>query len=307
MHKHCLKRRWAWVIIPALLLLMAGCASAPQKQVAAFGQSAQLVAKSAATAYARADQVVLRRKQVEAALDPAKVMRPEQFQGMWDGGDEYALLVDVLTGLGGYGAALGELSQAGDPVQVRAGGKALFASIQGLKTSYEKAAGQPLKLRQQNLALVSTLLSAATSAAMQDVRDRAIKQVVIATAPAVDQAAGFLAVDLPKMGRFLRANLDTAFRDLRRYYRDHGKDMGFMERMSVLENLAQAKAAAGEAEAFCNQAARAAQRMGDAHRALLAAVKKGALASPDLAERVADLYQSARELAKMYLALAPKE
>jgi uncharacterized coiled-coil protein SlyX len=277
-------RRWTAGVVLALAML-SGCASAPTAQVRQFGTASESLTQSVGDSFELIDRAVVDRKLYDLASDPASSPDDNSFQGVFRRSttgeatqtDALDVRLAVLDALGRYAGSVGRLATADVAADIEKAAVELNGALLSLRDHYAKLNGGESILGDRDLTMVATVVNSIGQAIAEAQRVRALRSIVEATDPAVQQIAATLAKELgagSELARLTRMSLDTTVGSLQQAYNREKQASSFDRRLAALERIQATRQRAETIDSFFATVAESSATLANAHAQLKKALRQ---------------------------------
>jgi len=279
-----------------VLAALVGCSTPPPTtQIGQFASATDELALQATLAYHQIDELTVLRNIVSVASVPGDLPNDETFEGVLSD-EQKQVRILLLSQLGAYAAALGELANADVRSDVDKAATNLYGSLGRLKTNFSEAtrqrdlpSGRSLPLSDDSIALIATAIDAIGAQIAESKRRSAIKTVVIETNPAIQDVSALLSRELPSLGSLAEVNISTVETEMIDAYRNEAGGISFAQKVVQIQEIGRIKRAKRAAVPFFNEVGAGARQVGVTHQALFDAVSEDRFTTKALVVQIKEL------------------
>lgn len=305
-------------LVAVVSLSIIGC-STPPREVAQFGAATESMASSASGAFTIIERWGTSRNVYDLAADPtAQILDTSLDDNRFQ--DSFALRIKLLRELELYGKSLKTLASTDTSSSIDEAAVDLGSSLSGLSQTIGKLNGSTEIIGENELAIVTTSVSAIGRSVAESKRNAAVKKIILASNEAVQTACTLVRNEFGTESEFFdytRSSIQNAQGSAQQAlnFMAANRDLGggdnsdeihvsllddFETRRQLLKEILALKEAGANIEPFFKSVDSGTIAVGSAHQKLFDHYDKGNQSMADISTSINDLIKFATQTREFY-------
>ena len=288
-------------------MFLYSCTPEHQSAIAPFAQATSSLADQGSRTFTILDSVTYERRFSMLAISPGTPLEDNDFTGWLDANQDLNDRIKLFNSLKQYAISLGKLDAADNSTDINDASTKLYGSLGSLQSGYQSLTHKNLKVNDNDLKIISTVIEAIGKQIVEKKKEKAIKLVVIQTDSAVQQICQLLSTELPLIKDNVTRDLHEIYQDLKKDYEKNANDLSYDQRVAYLRRIdIQYHYWKGSGTFFDNLISLS-KKISAAHSELKKAVQSGKLSTPELIRTISDMSAFANQTSAFFNSLNAKK